>query len=317
MRKEFLITTGNVEEYSYISGRIKILETYFLDKGTFERISGLPENELRQALLETSYKGFIKGNSVDDLMNAVFNRFSAELVEMKKYVSPGFVNAFFANKEIFLKLKKWALLPDVEEKDELSMALRRFLYSGGDDFPHIFREAFDKMFSRRKNPLEVAVVLDIYRIEYLMESAEIAGSDLIKLYYKTYANSSLHNILFRMNNFVHSSLIDNETLSSTLAFISEMLSSSALAQYLKSIKDSEQFEEFVSEKVKKTDTQAMRLDLLKVLDKGKFINVGVDVVFVYLKRLEFEVSDLSMVITGKQSGMDGKDIFEKVAAGYE
>ncbi len=314
MREEFLMKIGVPDDYSYVSGRIKILESLLLGKETFEKLSEVPTSELKQILAETPYKGFIKGEENSDLLNAVFERFKAELAEMGKYASPGFINIFFKNKEIFLRLKKWALVQDTSETNELYLSLKKFIQSGsGKDFPIIFINTFNKMIEVRKNPLEVGIVLDIYRLKYLMNSANLTESDLIKSYYKIYSEVNLQNMLFRINHFVASSLIDNTNLSLALSLISENFSDFAFTLPLKNIKDVEQFENFVNENLKEINSEYIQSRLIKILDMGKFINVGIEVVFTYLKRLEFEVSTLSMILSGRGTGAESKEILEKVA----
>ncbi len=312
MRKEFLIEIGTPDDYNYISGRIKILESLLLKRETFERLSGAELSKLKEILFETPYKPFIKGDKSEDLLDAVFERFRAELSEMEKYASEGFINAFFRNKEVFLKLKKWALMGETEEESELYSSLEKFVHNGGEDFPPIFFAAFRKMSEVKENPLEVGITLDVFRLKYLLDSAEETRSQLIKDYYDTYAEVSLKNMLFRMSGFVRSSLIDINDMRDALLMISENFPQFGFTFSLKGIKETEQFESFVSENLKNTDSVFVQKALTKILDRGKFFNTGIEVVFAYLKKLEFEVSTLSMVLSGKQAGMESGEILKKV-----
>ncbi len=312
MRKEFLIEIGTPDDYNYISGRIKILESMLLRRETFERLSGAELSKLKEVLFETPYKPFIRGGRSGDLLDAVFERFRAELSEMEKYASAGFINAFFRNKEIFLKLKKWALVGETEEESELYSSLEKFVRNGGENFPLIFFSAFRKMSEVRENPLEVGITLDVFRLKYLLDSAEETHSELIKDYYNTYAEVSLKNMLFRISGFIHSSLIGINDLRNALLMVSENFPQFGFTFSLKGIKETEQFENFVSENLKNTDSVFVQKALTKILDRGKFFNTGIEVVFAYLKKLEFEVSTLSMVISGKQAGMESKEILKKV-----
>ncbi len=312
MRKEFLIEIGTPDDYNYISGRIKILESLLLKRETFERLSGAELSKLKEILFETPYKSFIKGDKSEDLLDAVFERFRAELSEMEKYASEGFINAFFRNKEVFLKLKKWALMGETEEESELYSSLEKFVHNGGEDFPPIFFAAFRKMSEVKENPLEVGITLDVFRLKYLLDSAEETRSQLIKDYYDTYAEVSLKNMLFRMSGFVRSSLIDINDMRDALLMISENFPQFGFTFSLKGIKETEQFESFVSENLKNTDSVFVQKALTKILDRGKFFNTGIEVVFAYLKKLEFEVSTLSMVLSGKQAGMESGEILKKV-----
>jgi hypothetical protein len=289
-----------------------------LKKDAFERLAEAPVSELYQALMETPYKSFIKGKTPYELIEAVFNRYRHELKEMEKYASEGFVNVFFRNKEIFLRLKKWALVSGAEEENEPYFSLHKFVRGeGNEEFPAVFREAFEEMIKVKENPLKVAIALDIYRLKFLKDSATQTKSNLIETYYKIYSEVALKNMLYRMENFTRSSLIDNSSLSLSLLLISESFPDVTFVFSLRNIKDVEQFREFVSNSLAGGSADSAQYELSKILEKGRFMSVGIEVVFTYLKLLESEVSTLSTILTGKHSGMENKKILEKVAVGYE
>ncbi len=317
MRKEFLIEKKPAEFYNYISGRVKVLENYLLTKEIFDRVASESSAEgVKNILSETPYKTFLSGSNFSDLVSSVFKRFNAELAEMEDAVSPGFVNSFFREKAIFLKLKKWALLGSGEEEGMFS-DLFRFVSGGRGDFPSVFRKAFEAMSERKGNPLEVAILTDIYRIKFLSDSALLTGSELISSYYNIYAEKSVAVMLLRLYGFVKSSLVDNRSLSQTLGKVGMLLKNTKFSRELLSLKDAEQFSEFVESEVSENyvDTQSKKIGQL--LEKGRFVNTGIEVVFSYLKRLQREVSVLSMLLSGKESGVSEKEITEKVSVGYE
>ncbi|MCD6106852.1 MAG: V-type ATPase subunit [Caldisericaceae bacterium] len=313
MREEFLIERKETDVYNYISGRVKVLETMLFTRETFEHFSTLSMEELRRELIDTSYKEFIKSNELLD--QAIFQRFYSDIIDMEKYVSKGFINAFFKNKEIFLKIKKWVLSPNAIETIPLYMELRRFAEEGSGDFPIEFHESYMKMLLFKENPLKVAMALDIYRLKYLVNNATLTGSDLIRQYYSTYTEFELQNIFYRLKGFMDSRLVKEKDLLEILSTVFEVLPSSEFSRKAVGIKNMEQFREFVLESGERSDL-VLKRSLIKILEKGKFINIGLEVIFVYLKRLEFEVETLSMLISGKKMQMSKDEILERVSVSY-
>lgn len=313
MREEFLIKIGEPSQYNYICGRIKVLESFLLGSSDIERITLGDIKDVKTVLMDTPYKNFIKGDRFSDISAAIFRRFDAELADVEKYVSKGFINVFFRNKELFLKLKKWALLGEMQNESKLYEDLYRFVNGGSGDFPVLFREAYSRMLSFKSNPLSVGAVLDIYRIKYLTESAEQTGSDLILRYYKSYGESSVENILFRLKNFSESNIIDDKSLVSMLRLMAEMLSDYKLSKEASEVRDVEEFKNFVNSRISEEDFVRSNEKLFAILESGRYFNSGIEVVFVYLKHLQLEVSTISMILSGKITGMKNEDIRERVS----
>ena len=313
MREEFLIKIGEPSQYNYICGRIKVLESFLLGSSDIERITLGDIKDVKTVLMDTPYKNFIKGDRFSDISAAIFRRFDAELADVEKYVSKGFINVFFRNKELFLKLKKWALLGEMQNESKLYEDLYRFVNGGSGDFPVLFREAYSRMLSFKANPLSVGAVLDIYRIKYLTESAEQTGSDLILRYYKSYGESSVENILFRLKNFSESNIIDDKSLVSMLRLMAEMLSDYKLSKEASEVRDVEEFKNFVNSRISEEDFVRSNEKLFAILESGRYFNSGIEVVFVYLKHLQLEVSTISMILSGKTTGMKNEDIRERVS----
>lgn len=313
MREEFLIKIGEPSQYNYICGRIKVLESFLLGSSDIERITLGDIKDVKTVLMDTPYKNFIKGDRFSDISAAIFRRFDAELADVEKYVSQGFINVFFRNKELFLKLKKWALLGEMQNESKLYEDLYRFVNGGSGDFPVLFREAYLRMLSFKSNPLSVGAVLDIYRIKYLTESAEQTGSDLILRYYKSYGESSVENILFRLKNFSESNIIDDKSLVSMLRLMAEILSDYKLSKEASEVRDVEEFKNFVNSRISEEDFVRSNEKLFAILESGRYFNSGIEVVFVYLKHLQLEVSTISMILSGKITGMKNEDIRERVS----
>ncbi len=313
MRKEFLIEIGEPSQYNYICGRIKVLESFLLSSNDIERITLGDIKDVKTVLMDTPYKNFIKGERFSDISVAVFKRFNAELADVEKYVSQGFINAFFRNKELFLEIKKWALLGELQSENKLYEELYKFVNGGSGDFPVLFREAYLRMLSFKANPLSVGAILDIYRIKYLTKSAEQTGSTLIFKYYNSYGESSVKNVLFRLKGFSESGIIDDKSLISMLRVMSEMLPDYNLSREVSEVRGIEEFKNFVNSRINEKDFANSNKRLLSILDSGKYFNSGIEVVFVYLKRLQLEVSTVSMILSGKMTGMKNEDIRERVS----
>ncbi len=313
MRKEFLIEIGEPAQYNYISGRVKVRESFLLNKADIERITLGDAREVKTVLMDTPYKGFIKGEKFSDISNAIFERFNTELADVEKYVSQGFINVFFRNKELFLKLKKWALLGELQNENKLYEELYRFVNGGSGSFPELFRNTYLKMLSFKDNPLNVGSILDIYRIKYLTESAWQTGSELILEYYKYYGASSVENMLFRLKDFSESGIIDDKSLISMLQLMAEMLPDYEFSKEVSKARDVEEFKNFVSSRINEEHFMYSNRKLLAILESGKYFNSGIEVAFVYLKRLQFEVSTISMILNGKTTGMKSEDIRERVS----
>ncbi len=317
MRREFLIEVKSPEFYNYISGRVKVLESGLLSKEVFEKISsGETAEEVKTVLSETPYKRFLTGNTFPELTKSVFLRLNSELSEMEKFTSPGFINSFFREKTIFLKIKRWALV-GANEKNVLFSVLYKFVNGGPGNFPLIFRDAYSDMVLKRNNPLEVGVLVDVYRLKFLSDSADLTKSLLIKNYYYVYTEKSLREMLVRLFGFVGSSLVDEASLRKTTGKIGDMLSVYPIAKRLLSIKDKESFTEFIKEEVLSEDNTVFESEIKKILEKGQFMNTGIEVPFVYLKRLQREVTELAMILSGMGSGVSGKEILGKVSVNYE
>lgn len=317
MRKEFLIDVKPPEFYNYISGRIKVLENGLLSREVVERISsGKTLHDVKAALSETPYKAFLSGDTFSELTESIFSRFDSELTEMEKFVSPGFINSFFREKTIFLKIKRWALI-SIGEESELFTALYKFVNGGSGEFPLVFRDVYSEMVLRKENPLEVGILLDIYRIKFLIDSAHLTKSQLIENYYDAYAKKCLREILVRLLGFVGSSLVDDASLKQTLEKLGSLLAEYPLAKRLLSVKDKDGFVDFVKGEVLSIDNTIFETEISKILETGRFMNVGIEVVFVYLKRLQKEVTELAMILSGKGNGISGREILGKVSANYE
>ena len=312
MREEFAIKHQDIDSYNYICGRIKVLETNLLSKAALEELLHLPISGIYKEIIETPYRSFITGSDADSISKALFARYRAELSDMEKYVPIGFINAFFRSKEIFLKIKKWALVSSNEELEGLDRELKNFLETGEGDFPLEFKEVFDAMSKVKDYPFKAGWLLDLYYIKYLYHSAEQTKSELIKEFFNTYREGNLSIFLYRLSNFAISKEIDEKDFLEALHLVLKLFPDSAVSNNLKGVKTVDEFRELSRE----TFDEELRNKLLSVLEKCKYINVGIEVVFMYLKRLEFEVENLSTIVRGKSMGMNEKEIAERISVVY-
>ncbi len=324
MRDEFAIKQENIDSYNYISGRIKVLETNLLSNASLEDLIRLPIDGIYKQLMETPYRSFISGSDADSISKAIFARYEAELSEIGRYVPFGFINVFFRSKRIFLKIKEWALVPPNEKLEGLDEELKRFLETGEGDFPLEFKEAFDAMKKVKDYPFKAGWLVDLYYTKYLHHFAEQTKSALIEEFFNTYAEGKLFIFLYRLSDFALFKEIDEKTFLETLYLVFRLFPESTVAKNLQSIKSAEEFKEFSKRASsypfvlasENSLDEGLRNKLLNVLEKCKFINVGIEVIFMYLKRLEFEVENISMIVRGKSTGMNEKEISERISVAY-
>jgi vacuolar-type H+-ATPase subunit C/Vma6 len=324
MREEFFIEPEENDVYSYISGRIKVLETMLLSAEILRKIASLPISDIYKELMETPYRMFLSGTDTDSISRAIFARHEAEISDISKYISPGFINVFFRDKLFFLKLKKWVFVFSDEELEGLDREIKNFLETGRGDFPPLFKEVFDMMKKEKDEPYKVGWLIDLFHVKYLLQSAEETKSVLIKEFYETYAEGKIFIFLERLSNFVLSHEIKEKDFMEMFILVSNFFADLPSVKKMRGIKSVKLFKKFSKENSSYPFTLVLgnsldkefRKELLKVLRKGRFINVGIEVVFAYLKLLEFEVENISMIVRGKSMGMGKKELDERINVAY-
>ncbi len=324
MREEFLIEAKETDTYSYISGRIKVLETTLLSAEALHRIASLPISGIYKELMETPYRIFLSGTDADSMSSAIFARYESEISDIGKYMPAGFINVFFRNKLFFLKFKKWVLVSSGEELEGLDKELKNFLETGRGDFPPLLKKAFDMMKKEKDKPFKVGWLIDLFYVKYLLQSAEETKSVLIKEFYETYAEGKIFIFLERLSNFVLSHEVGEKDFMEMFLLVSDFFADVPSVKKLRGIKNVKMFKKFSKENFSYPFTLVLsnsldkefRKELSKVLRKGRFVNVGIEVVFTYLRLLEFEVENISMIVRGKSTGMSKEDVDERINVAY-
>ena len=324
MREEFLIEAKETDVYSYISGRIKVLETTLLSAEILHRIASLPISGIYKELIETPYRMFLSGADADSMSRTIFARYESEISDIGKYMPHGFINVFFRDKLFFLKFKKWVLVSSDEELEGLDKELKNFLESGRGDFPPLFKEAFDMMEKEKDKPFKVGWLIDLFHVKYLLQAAEETKSVLIKEFYEIYAEGKIFIFLERLSNLVLSHEVEGKDFMGMFLLVSDFFADVPSVKKLRGVKNVKMFKKFSKENSLYPFTLVLgnsldkefRKELSKVLRKGKFINVGIEVVFTYLKLLEFEVENISMIVRGKSMGMSKEDVSERINVAY-
>ena len=157
-----------------------------------------------------------------------------------------------------------------------------------------------------------------------MQSAEETKSVLIKEFYETYAEGKIFIFLERLSNFVLSHEVGEKDFMEMFLLVSDFFADVPSVKKLRGIKNVKMFKKFSKENFSYPFTLVLsnsldkefRKELSKVLRKGRFVNVGIEVVFTYLRLLEFEVENISMIVRGKSTGMSKEDVDERINVAY-
>jgi len=321
----FHIELKSPSEYDYINGRVKILETYLFSKEAIQRLVSLSFDELVNELLNSHYKEHMQGSKFIDVIKGISTFNNKTLLEMEKFVSPGFINSFFRSKEFFLKLKRLAIeggafdIADNEIKSLIKTTSNK-------DHTGIFSTAYKKLTENRDDILKVNLIIDIYYIQFLLLSALETKSDFIKGYYDIYASLNTELILRRFLNLIKQNIVDEIFFNNAIVMMKELFPDLDFFKKIFAAKNFEDFEEFlrseemhygVNEMFKSQPDIFVRKKLEDYLDNGKFITVGIEPVFIYISKLCFESELLKKILHAKNINFESQEILKVIGYNYE
>jgi hypothetical protein len=298
MNKNFLLNMKPYNEYDFIDGRIAILETFLFKIEELKRFLTLPYEEIVKEIENSTYGKYVKSKEIDDVSKGFNAKHNDELEELAKYVSVGFINVFAKSKELFLKIKMWATngAVNIEEDD---MPLNLFVTQGKGDFPLILRDYFKALKKESTSPFVSSVLTDIYHIKFLNDFAKKTKSEFIIDYFKQYAEIYSWVLIVRASELLKTrSITENEFNFINLKLVEEFKGFDFARQYenLKSYDDfivlSREKEELYDTKVNENFDNAISERLFGLIEEGKFFFEGIEPVFVYLERLNFELDFL-------------------------
>jgi hypothetical protein len=323
----FYIQLKSPSEYDYINGRVKILETYLFSREEVRHMTGLSFSELVSELLNSHYKEYILGKDFLSILKGISEYYFTTLVEMEKFVSPGFINSFFRSKEVFLKLKKLAVKERVDETSNFDSNLWSFIQSDvKGKYPEIFRVVYKRLRDNRLNPFKLNSYFDMYYIQFLLSSARKTESDFIKRYYEIFAILNTELILQRLLWLIKQNVIGETVFNEVIIVMREVLYNQDLLRKILSVKDSEDFEEFlrdeemfygVNEMFKTQPNVFIMRKLENYLDNGKFMIIGIEPVFIYLSKLSFELEVLKKLLYAKDTNLESQEILKALGFNYE
>ena len=323
----FYIQLRSPSEYDYINGRVKILETYLFSREELQRMACLSSSELINEFLNSHYKEYIPGKDFLSILKGISEYYFRTLVEMEKFVSPGFINSFFRSKEVFLKLKKFAVKERDGVKSSFDNNLWAFIQSDvKGKYPEIFRVVYKKLRDNRLNPFKLNSYVDMYYIQFLLSSARKTESDFINRYYGIFAILNTELILQRLLWFIKQNVIGEAVFNEVVFVMREVLYNQDPLRKILSVKGSEDFEEFlrnekmfygVNEMFKTQPNVFIMRKLENYLDNGKFMIVGIEPVFIYLSKLSLELEVLKKLLYAKDINLESQEILKTLGLNYE
>ncbi len=315
MVEEFHFNVRRESEYDYLNGRVKVLESYLLDKGFLRRLNDLSFEELVKEISQTSYRQFGTFDSYSSISSGIIRRFEYELKDFEHYLSKGFINSFFRSKEIFLRVRDFAL----NNTELASSKLRDFLLSGKGDFPAEFKLCYDYVLNARQDSLISGVAVGSYYLKFLNNVAEKTKVGMIIDFYLTYSRSYFIASCMRLSKFVDREMIAEHRFNEAVSLMRGVL---ADREIVSDIFDFNTFKGFLASerayygsadltKVKARDYIIRNLE--EIIERAKPINTGIIPAFVYLLRLSLEVEELlSIVNTRSQNALEFANSYKGV-----
>jgi|GEM_PF-6147493 len=298
MKEEFALRLKAPNEYDFINGRIRVLETYLFPLEELKRISVLPYDEIIRELEVSSYGKYIKSTEINSVANGLLSRYDEEIKELSQYVSPGFINVFAKSKELFLKLKRWGVSGQVNVKTEEQL-LFNFVHDGKGDFPLILRNYFVSIQNYKENPFIVSAITDIFHLKYLIQFAKMTKSNFIIDYSEKYVEIYSLVLITRASELLKANAIAEKDFKLIIPMLVNEFGAYKFVSKFKSIKTYDDFlifskaeKELYGAIDQENLENVVREKLFALIEKGRFVLEGIEPVFVYIERLDFELEFL-------------------------
>ncbi|BAL81286.1 V-type ATPase subunit [Caldisericum exile] len=294
--------------YDFLCGRVKVLETNLISESLFKELVRKDFKGFIEVLQNYPYKNFLTSDDFESVRNAIDKRKETEFEEFSKFGLESFINVFFKTQEYFLLLKKISL-GNVIEND-----FTHLLFESPQSLPTEFTECFEEL--KRDYPSYLKpLVVDVYYLNFLLRNAEQTKSEFLLNFYKSYTKNVILSTLMRNYNFVKNNFISEMNFNKILAYIKERLK---YPEIVSKFKDFLEFELFLneskglySEEYLVESYETLVLDTLReTFSKGKYLNEGIEPIFVYLLKLSNEASLLQKLAYALYYGVDPKEIPE-------
>lgn len=300
--------------YDFLCGRVKVLETNLISEDLYKELVKKNFKEFVDFLQNYPYKNFITGYDLESMKTAIQKRKQSELEEFSKFGLENFINIFFDSKKYFILLKKIALGLPVED------GFKDLLIRGHESIPLEMKICFEEL--KRNYPSYIRpLVIDSYYLNFLRRNAKLTGSDFIVGFYDTLVRNIILSTLMRNYNFVKNNFISEKNFNEILTYLSTHIRELELFSRFKDFVEFESFlshsrglysEEHLEEVYERLVTDSLR----ETFDKGRYLNEGIEPIFVYLLKLNYETSLLQKLAYALYHGVNPREI-EELEFAYE
>jgi vacuolar-type H+-ATPase subunit C/Vma6 len=324
-KNDFLIELKSPTEYDYINGRVKVLETFLFSDETIKNMIKLPFDDILNELMNSHYREFISSRNLVGAINGISNFYENSLFEMEKFVSPGFINSFFRSRELFLNIKEFII--SEESSESLGDGRENFIKNIKQRiYPEALRVLYEKLEEKDLSPFKINSYIDLYYIQFLLSSSKKTKSNFISGYYELYTNINTELILIRLLDFFRKGVVDEKIFDDFIVSVKEILHPSEVAKKIFSVKNVEDFEIYLRNEEMHYGSNEMFISnsdifikgkLREYLDDGKFINIGIEPVFVYLSKLFFEVEVVKKLLNAKTVSLANSQVLDLLGYIYE
>jgi len=297
--------------YDFLCGRVKVLETNLISENLYRELVKKNFDEFVEFLQNYPYKDFIADRSFNSVKNGIQRRKEKEFEEFEKFGLGDFINVFFNSSKYFLLLKK-IVLGDISEYSEDEFV--NSLLKGDELLPEEIRGCFEEL--KKDYPTYIKpLVVDVHYLNFLLRSSKKTQSPFIVDFYESFVKNTILATLMRHYNFVKNNFITQENFNEVLSYIESHLD---LKDFLSKFGNYSDFEKFLdeskslySEEHLEESYKILTYNTLKeAFAKGKYLNEGIEPIFVYLLRLNFETSLLEKLAYALYYGVNPKEIPE-------
>lgn len=324
-QNDFLIELKSPTDYDYINGRVKVLETFLFTGETIKNMIKLTFDDILNELMNSHYREFISSRNLVGVISGISNFYENSLFEMEKFVSSGFINSFFRSRELFLSMKEFIVSEESsvsldEGRENFIKNIKQRVY------PEVFRLLYEKLEEKDLCPFRINSYIDLYYIQFLLSSSKKTKSSFISGYYELYTNINTELILIRLLDFFRKDVVDEMVFDDFIVSVKEILHSSEVAKKIFPVKTVEDFEIYLRNEEMHYGSNEMFMSnpdifikkkLREYLDNGRFINIGIEPVFIYLSKLFFEVEVVKKLLNAKTVNLANSQILDVLGYIYE
>jgi len=284
--------------YDFLCGRVKVLETYLIEEPLYKDLVKKNFREFVQFLQGYPYKNFLIGEDFQSVKDAIIKRKEFEFSDFEKFGLKDFIDVFFRSSAYFLLTKK---------KDFVSPPSLP-------GFSEILTSTHNELFATSKTYLR-PLVIDANYLTFLFEGALLLRNDFIIDFYRELTENYIIMILMRNYRFVQDHFLGRSEFDEILRFLSLHFPYST---FLRKVTDFNEFEEMLRDSkglyfekdISSEWTQLLNKTLKKAFEKGRYLNEGIEPIFVYLLKIDWEAHILQKLAYALYFGVDPGEITE-------